>query len=438
MEKDKIVVGLDIGTTKVCAIAGRMDKFGKLEVLGLGSTLSEGVREGTISNINKTVLSITQAVEEAEKTAGINIRVVNVGIAGKHIQSSIQHGSITRNSRDGEVSVSDVNRLSNDMYKIVTEPGMEIIHVLPQHYTVDYEQNIKDPVGMAGVRLEADFHIITAQSNAIKNIQKCVERTGLEIDQLTLESLASNLSVLSEEEKEAGVAIVDIGGGTTDIAIFKDGIIRHSAVIPFGGNIITADIKQGCSVMQNQAELLKVKFGQCLAAEAPDNEVVSIPGLRNRSPKEISIKNLAYIIEARMEEIIELVDCEIDRSGYRNRLAGGIVVTGGGALLQNIKELFEYKTAMDVRLGYPNEYLGKCREESVKNPMYATGVGLVLVGFRTLDDREIYRQAFEHQFNNVSTAKQNNGSQEKEGLIKSLMRRTKGLLIDDFDDKSTY
>lgn len=437
MQEDKIVAGLDIGTTKVCVIVGKLNRYGKLEVLGMGRAVSEGVREGTISNINKTVYAITQAIEEAENNSGIDIKVVNVGVAGKHIKSSVHHGGITRDSREAEISLEDIQRLSSDMYQIVTEPGTQIIHVMPQHYTVDYEQGIKDPVGMLGVKLEADFHIITAQQNAIRNIQKCVERAGLEIESVILEPLASSLSVLSEEEKEAGVCIVDIGGGTTDIAIFQDGIIRHTAVIPFGGDIITADIKQGCSVLQNQAEQLKVKFGQCLAEEVPENESVSIPGLRNRPPKEVSIQNLAYITEARMEEIIELVYSEIYRSGYHNRLAGGLVITGGGALLRNLKELFEVKTGLDTRVGYPNEHLGQAKDDSVKNPMYATGVGLVLAGFRNLDDREVYRQEFDQGYQSNVRDSSNAGS-PKGNLLSTILKRTRDLLIDDFDDKTDY
>lgn len=313
--------------------------------------------------------------------------MVNVGIAGQHIKSSIYHGSITRNSNEDEISIEDVNRLTEDMYRIVTPPGSQIIHVMPQDYIVDYEDGIMDPVGMTGVRLEADFHIITAQTNAINNINKCVKRAGLKIQNLILEPLASSLAVLSDQEKEAGVCLVDIGGGTTDIAIFHDNIIRHTAVIPFGGNIVTSDIKQGCMVLETQAELLKVKFGKAIAEEASLNEVVSIPGMHNRPPKEISIKNLAHIIEARMQEIIEHVHNEIITSGYVKKLAGGIVVTGGGSQLQGVKQLFEFMTGMDTRVGHPNEHMGKGKVDEVKSPMYATSVGLVLSGFKALDER---------------------------------------------------
>ena len=435
MENDKIVVGLDIGTTKICAIVGRKNEFGKLEVLGMGKAESDGVIRGIVTNIDKTVHAIEKAIREAEEQSGIEINVVNVGIAGQHIKSSIHHGSITRSTKDDEITIEDINRLNSDMYRIVIPPGSEIIHVMPQDYTVDYEDGIKDPVGMSGVKLEADFHIITAQTNAINNINKCVRRAGLEIENLILEPLASSLAVLSEEEKEAGICLVDIGGGTTDIAIFHDNIIRHTAVIPFGGNIITSDIKQGCQVMQHQAELLKTKFGRAIAEDASPNEIVSIPGIRNRAPKEISVKNLAHIIEARMEEIIELIHTEIITSGYENRLAGGIVITGGGSQLVNLKQLVEYMTGMDARIGYPNEHLGKSKTETVKSPMYATSVGLVLSGFRAIDERE-------NRYKEVTAkGKQQEGRKIKttgSDFFSKILNKTKGLLIDDFDTKSDY
>ncbi|MDO8966182.1 MAG: cell division protein FtsA [Algoriphagus sp.] len=388
MENDKLIVGLDIGTTKICAIIGRKNEFGKLEVLGMGKAVSDGVDRGIVTNIEKTVHAIQKAVEDCSNMADVNIAEVIVGIAGQHIQSKIMHGSIMRQPTEDEITVEDVQRLSADMHNIVVPPGNSIIHVMPQDYTVDYEGGIKDPVGMAGTRLEADFHIITAQTTAIHNINKCVKKASLESKQLILEPLASSLSVLSDDEKEAGVCLVDIGGGTTDIAIFYENIIRHTAVIPLGGNIITADIKEGCMLMQNQAELLKTRFGKAIAEEANPNEIVSIPGLRNRPPKEISIRNLASIIQARMEEIIEIVQNEIMQSGYYKKLAGGIVITGGGSQLQCISQLFEYMTGLDSRIGFPNEHLGKSVIEEVKSPMYATSVGLVLAGFKALDNRE--------------------------------------------------
>jgi cell division protein FtsA len=435
MENEKIIVGLDIGTTKICAIVGRKNEFGKLEVLGMGKAESEGVIKGIVTNIDKTVVAITKAMKEAGDQSGIDIGLVNVGIAGQHIRSSIHHGSIIRNTREDEVSIEDVNRLTEEMYRIVIPPGSEIIHVMPQDYIVDYEEGIKDPVGMSGVKLEADFHIITAQTSAINNINKCVRRAGLEVQDLILEPLASSLAVLSEEEKEAGVCLIDIGGGTTDIAIFYDSIIRHTAVIPFGGNIITNDIQTGLGVLSRQAEQLKTRFGKAIAEEASPNEIVSIPGIRNRAPKEISVKNLSNIIQARMEEVIEMAHSEIISSGFENRLAGGIVITGGGAHLSCLKQLIEYMTGMDTRVGYPNEHLGKSKVEVVKSPMYATAVGLVLSGFRSLDEREDrYREKSEAQ---RATAKVRKVPTSK-NFFNEILARTKKVLLDDLDGKNEY
>jgi cell division protein FtsA len=436
MQKDKIVVGLDIGTTKICAIVGRKNEYDKLEILGMGKAVSEGVIRGMVTNIDLTISAIIKAIKEAEEQAGIDIKVVNVGIAGQHIKSSMHHGSITRSSTENEITVEDVNRLTNDMYKTVIPPGSQIIHVMPQDYTVDYEGPIMDPVGMSGVKMEADFHLITANTNAINNINKCVKRAGLQIEHLILEPIASSMAVLTDEEKEAGIVLVDIGGGTTDIAIFHENIIRHTAVIPFGGNILTSDIKQGCMVMQNQAELLKTKFGRAFAEEVKANEIVSIPGLRNRAPKEISIKNLAHIIQARMEEIIDLVHSEIIYSGYENKLAGGIVITGGGSQLANLKQLFEYMTGMDARIGYPNEHLGKGKIDAVKSPMYSTSVGLVLAGFRAIDDRE--NRYLELGKTNSNSKKDRNPEDSGVPFIKKLNDRFKSFLIDDIEDKTDY
>ena len=381
----EIVVGLDIGTTKIVAIVGRKTAHEKLEILGMGRSDSIGVSRGVVSNIDKTVQSIKAAVEDAESKSGVDIKVVNVGIAGQHIKSLQHRGIKVRHNVDDEISQNDINSLIDDMYKLVMLPGEEIIHVLPQEYIIDNEQGIKDPIGMAGVRLEANFHIITGQIAAAKNIYKCVHKAGLDVADLILEPLASSEAVLSSEEKEAGVALVDIGGGTTDIAIFQDGIIRHTAVIPFGGNSITEDIKEGCGIIKNQAEQLKVKFGSALASESQENEIVSIPGLRGRPPKEISLKNLAHIIQARMEEIIEHIYYEIKNSGYENKLICGIVVTGGGSQLKHIAQLLEYVTGMDTRIGYPNEHLASGNADELTSPTYATGVGLVIKGFDSLE-----------------------------------------------------
>ena len=383
MDTSEIIVGLDIGTTKIACIVGRKNEHGKIEVIGMGKSESLGVTRGVVANIEKTVQSIKAAVEQAELKSGVEIKVVNVGIAGQHIKSLQHRGMITRKSHEDEISQEDINTLVDDMYKLVMMPGEEIIHVLPQDYIVDREQGILDPIGMAGVQLEANFHIITGQIAAGKNIYRCVEKAGLEVADIILEPLASAEAVLSQEEKEAGVALVDIGGGTTDIAIFHEGIIRHTAVIPFGGNVITDDIKEGTTIMKRQAELLKQKYGTAFANKSQENEIVCIPGLRGREPKEISIKNLSNIIQARMEEIIEHIHFEIKNSGFEKKLIGGVVITGGGSQLKYLSQLFEYVTGMNSRVGYPNEHVSKGAQDDITSPLFATGIGLVMKGYET-------------------------------------------------------
>jgi cell division protein FtsA len=379
--QEKIIVGLDIGTTKVCAIVGRANKYGKVDILGMGKVASHGgVTRGVVSNIDKTVAAIQAAIKEAAEKSNVDIQRVEVGIAGAHINSLQHRGMIIRNDGESEINADDLKKLENDMFKLAVKPGDRILHVIPQEYTVDDEPGIIDPIGMAGVKVEGNFHIITGQISAAKNIYKCVEKSNLQVTDIALEPLASSEAVLSSDELEAGVVLVDIGGGTTDVAIFYDNIICHTAVIPYGGNIITEDIKQGCNVMKAHAELLKVKFGSALASELDENEIVTIPGIRGRAAKEISVKNLSMIIQARIQEIIELVDFEIKQRGLDKKLAGGIVITGGGSQLKHVDQLAEFVTGLDARIGYPNEHLAKGMVEEVKSPIYATGVGLVLRG----------------------------------------------------------
>jgi len=383
----EIVVGLDIGTTKVCAIVGCINEHEKVEVLGIAKTDSLGVMRGVVANISKTVEAIDRVTKEVSEKTGNAIRKVYVGIAGQHIKSMQHRGILMRDSSDSEISREDVKKLIQDMHKLAMPPGDRIIHVLPQEYIVDNEQGIKEPIGMAGRRLEANFHIITGQVTAAQNINRCVEKAGLEVADLILEPLASSAAVLSEEEKEAGVALVDIGGGTTDIAIFQDGIIRHTAVIPFAGNVVTEDIREGCLIMREQAERLKMDFGSALATENQENAVVSVPGLMGRKPKEIALKNLAHIIQARMEEIIDMVYTEIRVSGFEKKLIGGIVLTGGGAQLKHLVQLVEFVTGMPARIGYPTEHLAKSMVNDVKNPMFSTGVGLIIKGYEDLKQK---------------------------------------------------
>lgn len=381
MQNDKVVVGLDIGTTKVCAIAGRLNEYGKLDILGLGMAESLGVTKGMVANINKTVEAIKEAVQKASDKSDVNIGVVHVGIAGQHIRSLQHSTAIVRKNVDNVITQEDLDKLQADIQQLVVEPGTEIIHTLPQDYIIDGHINTKEPIGMHGVKLECNYHVITGHTTAATNIYKCVKQSGLDVADLILEPIASSESVLAPEEMEAGVALVDIGGGTTDIAIFHDSVIRHTAVIPFGGNVITDDIKEGCRVIREHAEKMKVMYGSAMPMETRRNEIISIPGFRGRDPREISVHNLSKIIHARMEEILEMVYLEIKNSGLEKKLAAGLVITGGGALLKDIRHLAEYVTGLETRIGYPNEHLAKGFVEEVKSPAFATAVGLVLKGF---------------------------------------------------------
>ena len=381
MEQEQLAVGLDIGTTKIVAMLGTKNDYGKLEIVGVGKSKSQGVHRGVVNNITQTIQSIQAAAQEAEVISGKKITSVVVGIAGQHIRSLHHSDYITRTNADEVIDETDIERLKNQVFKLVMLPGEEIIHVLPQEYKVDGQAEIKEPIGMYGGRLEANFHVVVGQVSSIRNIARCVKSAGLDFGGITLEPLASADAVLSQEEKEAGVALIDIGGGTTDLAIFKDGIIRHTAVIPFGGNVITEDIKEGCSIIEKQAELLKIKFGSAWPGENKDNEIVSIPGLRGRDPKEITLKNLSKIIHARVTEIIEQVYAEIKNYGHeeqKKKLIAGIVLTGGGSQLKHLKQLVEYITGMDTRIGYPNEHLAGDTDKSTASPLFATAVGLLM------------------------------------------------------------
>ena len=388
MEKN-ISVGLDIGTTKIVAMVGSRNEFKKLEILGIGKSQSLGVHRGVVNNITQTIESIKYAIEEAKVESGKqHIKEVVVGIAGQHIRS-LQHSDyITRENPDKVIDNNDIDELINQVYKLVMLPGEEIIHVLPQDFKVDGQSEIKEPIGMYGSRLEANFHIVVGQVSSIRNIGRCIKSAGLEMGDITLEPLASADAVLSDEEKEAGIALIDIGGGTTDVAIFKDGIIRHTAVIPFGGNVITEDIKEGCSIMENQAEQLKIKFGSAWPGENKETEIVAIPGLLGRDPKEISLKTLSKIINARVVEIIEQVYLEIKNYGHeeaKKKLIGGIVLTGGGSQLKHLKQLVEYVTWMDTRVGFAGEHLAGDTNNS--NPIFSTAVWLVMKAIENNNDK---------------------------------------------------
>jgi cell division protein FtsA len=439
----ELVVGLDLGTTKIAAIVGRKNEFGKIEILGVGKSESLGINRGVVVNIEQTVSSIKAAITIAADKAGVDIGEVIVGIAGQHIKSMQHRGMITRKSLDDEVNQKDIDDLIDNMHRLVMSPGEEIIHVIPQEYIIDKESGIKNPIGHAGIRLEGNFHIITGQVAAVKNIFKCVDRAGYKTVDLHLEPLASADAVLSDEEKEAGVILVDIGGGTTDVAIFHDSIIRHTAVIPFGGNIITEDLKEGCGIIRTQAEQLKVKFGSALAQENQENEIISIPGLRGRKHKEISVNFLARIIQARMQEILEFVLFEIKSSGLEKKLSAGIVITGGGSLLKHLSSLVMLETGMDCRIGTPNEHLAG-NDDELKNPSYATAVGLVMKGIekyerdskrgantvkQSMEPDEKIKAETPNEKENINIA---NHSQAKKGNFLSLfLDRAKDFMSDD-------
>jgi cell division protein FtsA len=434
-EIKKVIVGLDIGTTKVCAIVGTKNEFGKVEILGMGKADSLGVIRGEVRNIDKTVKAISEAVDKAKASmqngsVRIEINSVHVGIAGQHIKSKQHRNSISRNNPDDEITLDEVINFIKETEKLALPPGDKIIHVLPQEYQVDEFADVADPVGIAGVRLSANFHIITGHVEAIKNINKSVHRAGLDVADLILEPLSSAEAVLTPEEMEAGVCLVDIGGGTTDVAIFKNGIIRHTAVIPFGGNIITDDVVEGCQVLRNQAELLKVKFGSAVADENKENEIVCIPGFHGRAPKEVSIKNLAMVIQARVEEIFESVLFQIKSSGLERKLNAGIVITGGGSQLKHLSKLVEFVTGMDTRIGYPNEHIAKSIVDEIKSPMYATAVGLVIKGLNESGMDEMDETA-SHDDHEITSAK----PQKTGGFLSKWLDKGMAWLNDDDDMK---
>jgi cell division protein FtsA len=385
---EKIVAAVDIGTTKIVSLVGKLNEQGKLEVLGISQTPSKGVKRGVVLNIEETVNAIQTTSADATKQSGIKFNEVFVGIAGQHIKSVKNRGYINRDSYDVEITRDDLQNLNDDMHKIPVDVGEEILHVLPQSYIVDSETGVKNPVGMFGKRLEANFHIVIGQISSARNIEKCINRVGLDVKQLVLEPLASSSSVLTDDEKEAGVALVDIGGGTTDVAVYYDEVIRHTAVIPFGGNVITRDIKEGCAILQRQAESLKVQFGSALGDLAQEDKVVTIPGISGRDPKEISFRSLAYIIQSRMEEIIDAVSYEIENSGFMDKLSAGIVLTGGGSMLKHLNQLVKFKTGMDVRIGFPGEKMAADSSEEINQPMYSTSVGLLLKGLEYYEEKQ--------------------------------------------------
>lgn len=375
--EERIVVGLDIGTTKVCAIVASVTEGDKINILGVGKAPSDGLNRGVVVNIDKTVNAIKSAIEQAQLASGIEVRSVNVGIAGDHIRSMSSKGVITINNRDNEITMKDVERLLQDCQKIMLPSDQQIIHVIPQEFIVDGQDGISDPVGMSGMRMEATVHIITGLVSAAKNLYRCVEKAGYEVADLILEPVASSYAVLDDEEKEAGAVLIDIGGGTTDVVVFQDNTIRHTAVVAIAGQKVTDDVRIGLSVLEDQALKLKHEHGIAFADLIEEDEVLTVPGIAGRPPKEIMQSTLAKIIQARVEEILEIVAIEIKRSGYSNELSAGAVITGGGSLVYGICPLANDILGMEAKIGIPRGLSGGLVDE-VNSPIFATSVGLVI------------------------------------------------------------
>jgi cell division protein FtsA len=444
-----IIVGLDIGTTKIAAIAGRKNEFGKLEILGFGRANSNGVQHGMVLNIDQTIKAIQTALENCyASNPNLEISEVYVGIAGHHIKSLQTRGDIVRRNTDEEIAPSEIDQLIQDQYKTYIPAGDQIIDVIPQEFTVDNFQNIPNPIGYSGVKVGANFHIITGDKNAIRNINRSVEKSGLRVKDLVLQPLASAAAVMCEQDLEAGVAIVDIGGGTTDLAVFYEGILKHTAVIPFGGENITNDIKTGLGVLKTQAEQMKIQFGSALADETKGNAYITIPGLRGLPHKEISVKNLANIIQARMGEILDFVSYHLKQVGLDSRLLnGGLVLTGGGAQLKHLIQLSEYVTGLNARIGYPNEHLAAGHIDELAKPMYSTCIGLILKGYNVYENHaNLLKPAFaddtadmSHAHESVSVTEDTDGATTlrvpKRKSLKGFMDSIKDGLIDLFKEE---
>jgi len=383
-DNSNMIVGLDIGTSKVVAIVGEVKADGSLDIVGIGSHRSRGLKKGTVVNIESTVESIQRAVEEAELMAGCRIHSVYAGIAGSHIRSMNSHGIVA--IRDREVTRADIDRVIDAAQAVAIPADQRVLHILPQEYIIDSQEGIKEPLGMSGVRLEAKVHLVTCAINAVQNIEKCIKRCGLQTEEIILEQLASSYAVLTEDEKELGVCMVDIGGGTTDIAVFTEGAIRHTGVIPIAGDQVTNDIAMALRTPTDNADEIKIKYACALTQLASAGEMIKVPGVGERPARELSRQALAEVVEPRYDELFTLVKAELQRSGYENLLAAGIVLTGGTSKMEGVIELAEEIFHMPVRIGMPQSVKGLA--DIVRNPIYSTGVGLLLYGMRQLQQQE--------------------------------------------------
>jgi len=383
-ENSNMIVGLDIGTSKVVAIVGEVKADGSLNIVGIGSHRSRGLKKGTVVNIESTVESIQRAIEEAELMAGCRIHSVYAGIAGSHIRSMNSHGIVA--IRDREVTRADIDRVIDAAQAVAIPADQRVLHILPQEYIIDSQEGVKEPLGMSGVRLEAKVHLVTCAINAVQNIEKCIKRCGLQTEEIILEQLASSYAVLTDDEKELGVCMVDIGGGTTDIAIFTEGAIRHTGVIPIAGDQVTNDIAMALRTPTDNADELKIKYACALTQLASAGEMIKVPGVGDRPARELSRQALAEVVEPRYDELFTLVKAELQRSGYENLLAAGVVMTGGTSKMEGVIELAEEIFHMPVRIGMPQGVKGLA--DIVRNPIYSTGVGLLLYGMRQQQHQE--------------------------------------------------
>ncbi len=436
-----LIAAIDIGTTKIVAVVGQKDDNGKLQVVGIEKVPSTGVKRGVVLNIEETVTAIKDVVFNLESKYGVKLLDVYVGIAGQHIKS-LQNRGYRYIETNHEITQFDVDHLFKDNYKIPLEAGENILHVFPQDYVVDNEAGVKNPIGMSGRRLEGNYHIVLGRIASVNNIEKCINRVGLKLNHLILEPMASARAVLTDEEKEAGVVLVDIGGGTTDVAIFYDNLIQHTAVIPLGGNVVTSDVKEGCAVLYKQAEALKTQFGSALGDLEREDMVVTIPGIEGWEPKEISFRSLSYIIQARMEEIVDYVVYQIESSEMYDKLGAGIVITGGGALLKNLPQLIKYRTGLEVRLGLPDKYIDSDKNGDTQKPMYSTSIGLLLSALdnpvKKVVEQELFPDEIEEENDRprkVSSPRKEKKKKEKTEYTGDLFGNLKKTFAGIFDEK---
>ncbi len=429
MEKNmETIAAIDIGTTKIVALTGRKTKDNKFEITGFGTTPSKGIRRGVVLNIDETVNSIRIATKKAFESSGIRLNEVFVGIAGQHVLSQKNRCSIRISDEDSIIKKSHLEDLENLMRQMISDPGEEILDIIPQSYIVDKETGIENPCDMTGAVLQGNYHIILGQMSMVNNIKKCATISGLKVKSLILEPLASAEAVLTPQEKQSGVALIDIGGGTTDLAVYKNNKVIHTSVIPIGGTTITNDIKQNLTILEKQAEELKIRYGSALQDRSQDDTIISIEGLKGREEKEFSLRQLSAIIQARMEEILHAVMFQIESAGIREKLSGGIVITGGGSLIKNLKQLASYITNNDIRIAYPSTYIEGQFSDILNNPQYSTSIGLIMKGF-AFTDNEVEKTTFEK----LNQEKPEEKPEEEKTSNKN--SEPKGKLFDNFKTK---